>query len=136
VSHDPIFNWLGDDASKLNGSSSYSTPETARLREPGDGIVGVVVSVEDSTRGDKVTTLRIEKGRCAGEDVESGSWLRLWWSNAELRRAWEQVGGVEVGARLTLGYRGKERWNAAGMIRNAYAVHVERAAVHKEGEKW
>ena len=51
-------------------------------------------------------------------------WVAIFWTPADLRRAWDQVGGLQVGDDLKLGYLGLEEWERGK--RHSFACSVER----------
>jgi hypothetical protein len=118
-----------------------------RYEQAGDGVVGEVVRVERmaSTWGQRwpdgqgaaVVTVRVEAARSGGESIEPGTWLIVYMSASELRRAWEQVGGIEVGDRLVVGYEGQRPYRSSGALKHVFSCGVQRAIVDKEpGPSW
>jgi hypothetical protein len=139
--HD-LFSWMDDaDCASLNGSSDFRSAVLVSLVREGDGIVGEVVRVErdeigfrnqwipDGSGRAKVI-VRVRAGRVDGVEIPSGTWVAIFWTPADLRRAWEQVGGLQVGDDLRLGYLGLEEWRH-GLRRHSFACSVER-----EGATW
>lgn len=144
---DPRFEWMEDaHAARLNGSSDFRTASTIVFEQEGDGLVGEVVAVSRSRFGfanqwaddDGIVklTCRVRAARSNGVEVEAGEWVDLFLTSAALRRAWKQVGGVEEGDTIIVGYLGRESYSRG--MRHAYAFSVERAsaAPKVEVEQW
>jgi hypothetical protein len=141
VSHDEtLFEWMGDEhVHCLNGSSHFRSAEPIKFLQPGDGVVGRVVSIARQTNPFAFTwpngtptprtVIRVEHARIDGEDIEPGTWVEFWWAPADLRRAWELVGGVNVGDLVRVGFLGRDD-PKSGNTRTAklrFAASVERA---------
>jgi hypothetical protein len=133
-------------AARLNGSSDFRTATTIVFAQEGDGLVGDVVAVSRSRFGfanqwadeDGIVklTCRVRAARSDGEDIDAGEWVDLFLTSAALRKAWMQIGGVEKGDTIIVGYLGKETYSRG--MRHAYAFSVERAsaAPKAEVESW
>jgi hypothetical protein len=129
------FAWLGDAASRLNGKSTFRTADFWKPTEPGDAILGTVERVErpvsryqtiwSDGKPPAVVTLRVVQARAGGVDIEPGSWVKTRWSVADLRAAWEQVGGIDVGDDVLLGYQG--RILVGGTAKHSFSVSIRRA---------
>ncbi len=144
MSQEELFDWMGSDAESLNGSSDFRSAKVAKFTLAGDGMIGTCVRVERSHFGRRwedgsgpaVTVLRVEAGRLDGEPVESGSWRSVYWASADLHRAWTQVGGVNVGDRLVVGYAGKEPFNCGASFKHCFSISVQRANATAEEDEW
>jgi hypothetical protein len=134
--HD-LFSWLpADGASRLNGHSTFRTAKVLRLAQAGDAVTGEVVAIERGQigwanqwlpdgEGRAVVVMRTKAGREDGEDIPVGEWVAIFWTTADLRRAWTQVDGIRVGDDLTVGYLG-QTMSGRNTPKHAYAVSVER----------
>ena len=146
-----LFEWMGEaDAASLNGSSDFRSAALVRFLQAGDGVVGEVVGVERQKigfpnqwipdgEGRAKVIVRVRSGRSNGHEIAPGTWVAIFWTTADLRRAWDQVGGLKQGDDLKLGYLGLERWERGE--RHAFACSVERGEVEIEakgadGDRW
>lgn len=145
MSVDPRFSWMQDaHAARLNGTSDFRTATTLRFEQEGDGIVGEVVAVSRSRFGfanqwadeDGIVklTCRVQAARSNGVEVEAGEWVDVFLTSAALRKAWVQIGGIEKGDVVIIGYLGREPYSRG--TRHAYAFSVERGEVEKAEARW
>jgi hypothetical protein len=145
MSADPRFAWMTDaQAARLNGASDFRTASTIRFEQEGDGLVGEVVAVARSRFGfanqwaddDGIVklTCRVHAARSNGVELDAGDWVDLFLTSAALRKAWVQIGGVEKGDTIIVGYLGREAYSRG--TRHAYAFSVERAEAEAKDEGW
>lgn len=145
--HD-IFSWMDEaDAASLNGSSDFRTSLPFRFLRAGDGVVGEVVRVEreiigyanqwlSDGEGRAKVIVRVRSGRTDGEEIPSGTWVAIFWTTADLRRAWDQLGGLRPGDDLRLGYLGLERWKRGERHSFACSVERDKKPVPAGAEQW